>query len=363
MTVYASKPEINVREKLKELDKPSGVAGEAMLRANTPQEQFNLIKAGRKNLLRNSQFMISQRGDFQTNPSSISAGTPTFGPDGWFTYGNGATTSQQVLNTILPTGERVKSHKTILTDSVTATWLHPGQKIEPEYWMRGQPITLSSWVKTNVPGYKLRICDTVNCYMIGDEIPADGKWHYVTATHTLPLGMALHEDSTTNNIQIQPAFQTYGQNLVQNSSFVEFALMQAEIGPVATPFEYRTYAEEWQICQRYYQRFGATDVPATTDYTGIATAHGSNSAWYVPIVLPGGRMRIAPSLSFSAAGDFRCTLQHSDSDPVTSIGYGYNNQLNPMLSVQAGSNGANRTRIFGWSGTTTAWLAFSAEWV
>lgn len=36
MAVKFTKPEINVREKLAELDKPSGIAGEAMLRAETP---------------------------------------------------------------------------------------------------------------------------------------------------------------------------------------------------------------------------------------------------------------------------------------------------------------------------------------
>ena len=46
MTVKITKPEINVREQLNELKKPTGVAGEAMLRAETPQEQFNLIGAG-----------------------------------------------------------------------------------------------------------------------------------------------------------------------------------------------------------------------------------------------------------------------------------------------------------------------------
>ena len=51
MVVKVSKPEINVREKISELDKPSGIAGQAMLAAETPQEQFNLIGAGRRNML------------------------------------------------------------------------------------------------------------------------------------------------------------------------------------------------------------------------------------------------------------------------------------------------------------------------
>jgi len=62
MAVKFTKPEINIREKLSELDKPSGIAGEAMLRAETPQEQFNLIGAGRKNLLINGGFDVWQRG-------------------------------------------------------------------------------------------------------------------------------------------------------------------------------------------------------------------------------------------------------------------------------------------------------------
>ena len=37
MTVRINKPAINLREKLAELDKPTGIAGEAMLRAETPR--------------------------------------------------------------------------------------------------------------------------------------------------------------------------------------------------------------------------------------------------------------------------------------------------------------------------------------
>jgi len=66
MTVNISKPAINVREKLSELDKPTGIAGEAMLRAETPQEQQALIGVGRRNLILNGDFKISQRGDFSS---------------------------------------------------------------------------------------------------------------------------------------------------------------------------------------------------------------------------------------------------------------------------------------------------------
>ena len=62
MVVKVSKPEINVREKISELDKPSGIAGQAMLAAETPQEQFNLIGAGRRNMIHNGAYASCQRG-------------------------------------------------------------------------------------------------------------------------------------------------------------------------------------------------------------------------------------------------------------------------------------------------------------
>ena len=54
MAVKFTKPEINVREKLAELDKPSGSAGEAMLRAETPQEQQALLGVGRRRMNMNA---------------------------------------------------------------------------------------------------------------------------------------------------------------------------------------------------------------------------------------------------------------------------------------------------------------------
>ena len=66
MVVKVSKPELNLREKISELDKPSGIAGEAMLRAETPQEQQALIGAGRRNLIINGDFRVAQRATTYT---------------------------------------------------------------------------------------------------------------------------------------------------------------------------------------------------------------------------------------------------------------------------------------------------------
>jgi hypothetical protein len=58
MVVKVSKPELNLREKISELDKPSGVAGEAMLRAETIAEQQALIGVGNRNNIVQITFQI-----------------------------------------------------------------------------------------------------------------------------------------------------------------------------------------------------------------------------------------------------------------------------------------------------------------
>ena len=66
MTVRVSKPEFNLREKLSELDKPSGLKGNELLRSDTTQEARDLVSAGRKNLIINGAMEIAQRGTSTT---------------------------------------------------------------------------------------------------------------------------------------------------------------------------------------------------------------------------------------------------------------------------------------------------------
>ena len=62
MTVRISKSAFNLREKLSELDKPSGIKGNELLRSETAQDARNLIGAGRKNKVITGAMEISQRG-------------------------------------------------------------------------------------------------------------------------------------------------------------------------------------------------------------------------------------------------------------------------------------------------------------
>ena len=73
MTVRVTKPEFNLREKISELDNPTGLKGSELMRSETPQEARDLIGAGRKNLLINGDMRIDQRSNGSaTTPSGTS---------------------------------------------------------------------------------------------------------------------------------------------------------------------------------------------------------------------------------------------------------------------------------------------------
>ena len=248
MTVKVTKPAINVREELADLRKPSGVAGEAMLRAETPQEQFNLIGAGRRNLLINSEFKVNQR-----NSTSItgSGGADSFLGDRWRTYAHAVDYSASIQEVTLPDGTVANSHKTVATSTASSGFFHPYQRVEAfgKDYLQGKEVVLSAWVRTNVAGQFIRICDTVSCYTLGSEIPSDGEWHKVSASHTMSTSMLT---GVTNYMQFHPIFASVA---LATNDYCEFALPQMELGKVATPFEHRSYGEELALCQRYFQVF------------------------------------------------------------------------------------------------------------
>ena len=315
MAVKFTKPEINVREKLVELDKPSGIAGEAMLRAETPQEQFNLINAGRRNLVINGAMQVNQRG---TTTGISTSATNYGGPDRHALYvnGNGATftASQEASG---PAGFT----KTKLIDCTTAnsSALTANQEIKIEYAFEGydidgigygtnesKHITISFWCKTNQTGefvVWLYRPDGARHTSVPVTVNSANTWEYKTVTiqpdssntvaidNTAGLFVELilnsgpgytsgtspngnWEPITTANRHVGCTF-TIGNS---TDDYFEYTGLQVEVGKVATPFEHRSYGEELALCQRYYYKRAATvsgdrfcsgNASSTTDFRGF----------------------------------------------------------------------------------------------
>jgi hypothetical protein len=326
MTVKVTKPAVNLREKLAELDKPSGVAGEAMLRAETPQEQFNLIGAGRKNLIINGAMKVAQRGTSATISDGVNEGYSTL--DRWLTnYGSsqgGALTMEQTS-----VGKSNALKLTCTTAYPTLSSLHNftiGQRIETtniaSHLDGDDSVTVSFKVRTNKAGkygYSIFVSGSTNIVRGGAfELTGTGSWEYVTITIppntvsastinyydfriTLSAGTQRIDSSTANWI-VYPGSGALMPEAIDNffdstSNYIEFTEFQLELGKVATPFEHRSYGEELALCQRYYQKSYTEAQYAGSISTGGAiywrtTSSSSSHAYHIRLPSP---MRVAPT--------------------------------------------------------------------
>ena len=275
MTVNVSKPAINVREKLAELDKPTGIAGEAMLRAETPQEQFNLIGAGRRNLLINGNFQVSQRGDFTTASSSVNG---AYFVDRWFTDVGTVAFNKEQTTDIDIDGTPAISKGVKLTATASGTsYMGVRQKIENPTQYVGRTITYSGYVRSNSPNARLTsfIADTAgttNQVVSSNAHSGSGQWEKLSVTFTMT-------SNATSAWFVSAFISTSGVGNVSISSgdYIEVTMLQMEINKVATPFEHRSYGEELAACQRYAIRLGAHPDDPVNHYNLIGSGWWRNS--------------------------------------------------------------------------------------
>jgi hypothetical protein len=302
MTVNITKPAINLRSELADLRKPSGVAGEAMLRAETPQEQFNLIGAGRRNLLINGDQRIDQRN----GGSAITL-------NGWTAYvadrmrfgarpSTGTATVQQVADA--PEGFYYSAKISRLTGSADANnYYNLLTKIEGNDIAHSgvgtssaQDITISFWVKSNLTGtWSVGLQNEAGggdrrSYNTEYTINSASVWEYKTVTIPLLQSGVFYYD---NRACFQVNFdlgsgsgytntilnQWQSANIVASANAVRFfetagatwqiTGIQLELGKVATPFEHRSYGEELALCQRYFEKI---KYDTSTDSGGGAAA-------------------------------------------------------------------------------------------
>jgi len=312
MVVKVSKPEINVREKISELDKPSGTAGQAMLAAETPQEQFNLISAGRRNMIINGDFQVSQRGDF-TSQQTIPNGAFKFYVDRWkiYAFNNAVGYIQHFLDQLLPDGSYANTLR--ITSGATDLNSPLVQYIENNKSVWGRDFTFSFWYKST--------CD--NMYNF---------WNGTTQTHFLlpsTQGVWVKYEKTykfpENGVNLRIEFYSHTAAFV-SGAYLELANLQFELGKVATPFEHRSYGEELALCQRYFVRFDGNTEHVGHNYNG--------SSIDINVALP-VYMRATPTLV--------CEDAQNNANRASVYSQGYNNNIS--TAINAGRTRGNQTMI------------------
>ena len=327
MTVKVSKPAINVREELADLRKPSGTAGEAMLRAETPQEQFQLIGAGRRNLIINGAMQVAQRGTSVTGLGN----TATYATcDRWEQQASAATgryTSTQTGITDLVGFRSCLKFNCTTADTSTGAGeylilAHKFEGFNVSHIGMGsseaKELTLSFYAKGNAPAQYTAQFQTAQSYEVSKSFNVTSEWQrfeitYPANTVANPLdnnntgqlflqiwlnsGSTYSGGSALNETWGNPANNTMavGNSNFYSSTDNEFFItgVQLELGKVATPFEHRSYGEELALCQRYFQKQSASGSSVYERFGMGFSNTSTNFNTIIPIQTP---MRATPAL-------------------------------------------------------------------
>lgn len=287
MTVKITKPSINIREKLSELDKPVGVAGQAMLRADTIEDQRLLIGAGRRNLLINGSFDVWQRGTTLSSSGFLA--------DRWYINASSGST-QHSRQDFAPGQLEVEGNpKHFLRMGINSSGTRQLiQKVEDIRQFENTTLTYSFWARADKT-----LTPTIRFYSIYDgsssglsyaeKVTINTEWQKFTVTGSVGSfsGKTIGASSC-----LQVDFTFFDDFTYE----FDFAQAQLEFGKVATPFEHRSYGEELALCQRYYWEADVNN----SYYAFPIRGASDNNNFRILFLHPPVTMRVPPSLSQAA---------------------------------------------------------------
>ena len=284
MTVRISKPPIDLRSKLSELERPIGLKGNELMRAETVQNARDLVSAGRKNMIINGACMINQRLDSGTYTLN---GGLYFVVDRFKCWANGGGQFTIQRSDNAPPGFKNSLMFTVLsadTSIASGDYYILQQRVEGYNFAHlnwgtnnAKPVTLSFWVKADVTGkYGISFWPRQQNYnyVTHYNINAADTWEYKTITIPPATGGSWDTDHQTGfgiwwdlgtgtNYQTSTT-ETWGQNSkflpsdatkMISTSGAKFRMtgVQLEVGRNATEFEHRPYGEELKLCERYFE--------------------------------------------------------------------------------------------------------------
>jgi len=326
MTVKITKAALNLREELADLRKPSGIAGEALLRADSVQEVRDQIGAGRKNLIINGGFDVWQRG----TSTSLVGGPSYIGADRWKLYIN-------TSSTVYMDRKDFTAGQTEVTGNpkhyLKFDWLGTGssrvkimeQLIEDVHTTQGKPVTLTFWARTQMADdptisftQKFGTGGSAAATAHSEVVNCTTSWQKFTITTTLP-SISGKTVGIGSSLQISFAFSG------TLNSYLEIAQVQLELGSVATDFEHRSYGEELALCQRYYYAVAFLN-------TGV---YNTDTSVFCTVNAP-STFRVTPSVSMKSGTYTNINIEKNDTYDINSVSLGHGStqeyyKYNPLV--------------------------------
>ena len=301
-----------------------------------------------RNLIINGNFIVSQRGDY-TSSSSPSDGD--FTVDRWQVIQDGSPSTALIQNT--------DGSMKLTAGAATTGSMRLRQKFEYNLFPRqydNKTFILSAKIKSNSQNARLNVY--AGGYLAVSGVTSHSgsdQYETLTAIFTTPATI-----TTEFSVHIGIDGVNSANTAISNGDYFEVKEVQLEAGDTATPFEHRSYGQELALCQRYYWRNDA-EGPSDFNNLGVGVVADSNVV-FISVNLP-QKMRAQPSLFYSSLSDLRTTTVFGGGGGTpTSVVLGYNHTIRPTLYVTGpGGQTFGQSRLFGFSETTTGWIAFDAE--
>jgi hypothetical protein len=241
-----------------------------------------------RNRIINGDMRINQRG---ATSYVCALSTNTYSVDRMTCYNGGGTstvTVQTLSSSDAPAALGFNNSIRFTSNSTAISLIQPGHYIEginisDFRWgtTNASPVVLSFWLKSNSAftlsvslrnaiaggtwtGYVTTVSSTTswNYYTIQIQGATIGSWNTNTSTgveifiggYSGVAGVSTMNVWSNNSGSISSTTSTRWDQTVGN--YIEFTGLQLEKGTIATPFEFRPYAIELQLCQRYYELIG-----------------------------------------------------------------------------------------------------------
>ncbi len=390
MALRVTKPRIDLAEKVAELDRPVGNHGSQLMKSSDITETFNLVGAGRRNIVINGDMRVSER--YGTTAHNI-PGENTYVLDRWAGWGSQASkfSVQQVADAPIEEGLKYSTKCTSLSafSAGNSDWFGYNYRIEANDITQGllgtanaKTFSLSFWVKSSIIGtwygairtkgsspdrsypfeYTINTANTWEKKTLTFPGAVDGTWGSGTAE-----GMCLWWDLGTGSTYQGSSYVWHNANktgadaspfIAVNGATWYITGVQLELGPAATPFEHRSYGEELALCQRYYYRH----CKAAYDTIGTGLIYYSGTG-YASCNFP-VTMRVKPTLlhtAGSSGGYIYQVLVSNQADYHHTLSIESDKTSENMATITVGATASRAGEAFILSAHTSTMVAFNAE--
>lgn len=376
-----------------------GTNGQYLVADSNQSSGMGWVSQNTRNLLYNGAMQVAQRGSGFTSIGTSANGT-YHSLDRWcvnLSNGGDWATYQGTGNDSAGFSKSLVMYTNGTTPKTSAGYCFISQKLEGQDLQlirkgtaNAQQLTLSFWVQ--IAGYSqmtgtyiVELQDTDNNRHCSRAytISSLGSWEYKTVTFPADIVGALNND---NGESLRINFWLYAGSDYRNGTLatswatlsngnravgqtdanaggmanISFTGVQLNVGPVAAPFEFKSYVRELAECQRYYWRSISNGLYARFGLVECLSTTGANAIIQHPVPMRANPSSIDQTGTASNYGIYTAgVVQACTAVPTLNI---YTNQNVLSLELTTGAVlTVGRVGQFLSNNTTTAYIGVSAE--